>query len=140
MPIYTCILCYKEFKQKSNYDKHIQRLNLCTIIIENPTNNVIDKDLMCCCCNKVFSSKSNLFKHEKIGTCFLQKLLIEEKKEQRIKELEEENKKIEEENRLLKLSILTNNNIQDSDIEQKQHSISNSKIAMYTKFNLARRR
>jgi hypothetical protein len=79
MPIYTCNLCYKEFKQKSNYDKHIQRLNPCMIIIENPSNNVIDKDLMCCC-NKVFSSRNNKLKHEKIGNCFLQKLLIEEKK------------------------------------------------------------
>jgi hypothetical protein len=105
MPIYKCDLCFKEFNQKCNYNTHIQRQTPCSVKSEEVLLT-INVDTKCCCCFKVFSSKNNRLKHERLGNCFLQKIIIEEQQEKRIKELEEKNKKIEEENKLLKIAML----------------------------------
>ena len=112
MSKYNCKICFKEFKQKIDYDRHMKRITPCSIKTEEVLNNSKENEAYnnsnhnacsCCCCFKLFSNKNNRIKHEKTGKCFYQKLLVDEKQEKRIKELEEENK-------ILKLSIAANNN------------------------------
>jgi DNA-directed RNA polymerase subunit RPC12/RpoP len=115
MVSYKCEKCNKEFNQKSNYLKHINRKNSC-ILIDN--NIIIYK---CEKCNKEFNHKTNYLYHiNKINSCNdinLQEkcnkleielfnlknqneLLIE--KNNNTKELENKNKELKEDNNILK--------------------------------------
>ena len=64
MVLYKCEKCNKEFNQKSNYLKHINRKNPC-ILIDN--NIIIYK---CEKCNKEFNHKTNYLYHiNKVNSC-----------------------------------------------------------------------
>jgi uncharacterized C2H2 Zn-finger protein len=64
MVIYTCEKCNKEFNQKSNYLKHINRKKPC---ISNESNIIIYK---CEKCNKDFNYKTSYLYHiNKINSC-----------------------------------------------------------------------
>ena len=102
MVLYTCEKCNKEFNQKSNYLKHINRKKPC---ISNESNIIIYK---CEKCNKDFNYKTSYLYHiNKINSCYtvnfeekcnsLEIELINLKKDlelltNRNKELESENK------------------------------------------------
>ena len=64
MVLYTCEKCNKEFNQKSNYLKHINRKKPC---ISNENNIIIYK---CEKCNKEFNHKTSYLYHiNKINSC-----------------------------------------------------------------------
>jgi len=66
MVLYICNKCDKEFHQKSNYIKHINRNKSC-ILDENKNNNIIYK---CEKCNKEFKYKTSYLYHiNKINSC-----------------------------------------------------------------------
>ena len=50
-----CDVCLRDYKNRSNYDKHI-RMNRCKVRIPN--------DVKCSYCNKMFSTKYNKIRHE----------------------------------------------------------------------------
>ena len=50
-----CDVCLRDYKNRSNYDKHI-RMNRCKVRIPNDVN--------CSYCNKMFSTKYNKIRHE----------------------------------------------------------------------------
>jgi len=65
MVLYTCEKCNKEFNQKSNYLKHINRKKPC---ITNENNIIIYK---CEKCNKDFNYKTSYLYHiNKINSCY----------------------------------------------------------------------
>jgi len=65
MVLYTCEKCNKEFNQKSNYLKHINRKKPC---ITNESNIIIYK---CEKCNKDFNYKTSYLYHiNKINSCY----------------------------------------------------------------------
>jgi uncharacterized C2H2 Zn-finger protein len=65
MVLYTCEKCNKEFNQKSNYLKHINRKKPC---ISNESNIIIYK---CEKCNKDFNYKTSYLYHiNKINSCY----------------------------------------------------------------------
>ena len=126
---YVCKLCNKDFKQKSNYNVHINRIRPCVIIITDNellknndipkltenipklTENItiltnIDNNIVCEYCNKQFTQKSALSRHIN-NRCKHNKLMTENKKlkENNIK-LENENKTLKEENNILKNQIV----------------------------------
>lgn len=117
MTIYKCEKCKREFKQKIHYTNHINRKNPCKISInsdaesmrfdaesmrsdaeklENHSNN--DK-LKCDYCDKLFSSKSVLFRHQR-ENC--KKIKIQETEKEKlflnlvskVEKLEKNNKKL----------------------------------------------
>ena len=112
MSKYQCDLCYKNFKQKIDYIRHIQRQTPCYSNLEECQSLIKENGTelnpnACGCCFKIFSNKTNKNKHEKLGNCVNKKKIIEESPEYKIKLLEEENK-------ILKLAIVNsmeNNNI-----------------------------
>ena len=119
MVLYNCEKCNKEFNQKSNYLKHINRKNPC-ILIEN--NIIIYK---CEKCNKEFNHKTSYLYHiNKVNSCndinlqeksnkleielfnlkSQNELLIKEKNN--TKELENKLLKVEKENSIKKNKII----------------------------------
>jgi uncharacterized C2H2 Zn-finger protein len=60
MVLYKCDKCNKEFNQKSNYIRHINRKKTCIL------NEVINENIKiykCDKCNKEFNQKSNFIYH-----------------------------------------------------------------------------
>lgn len=88
MLIYTCKLCNKKFKQKTDFDRHMARKTPC-----NPS-----KTCMCSMCGKKFSNKQNLNRHIKN---------VHNKKVDQISTLQEHIARLEEENKHI---ILKNDN------------------------------
>ena len=126
---YICKLCNKDFKQKSNYNVHINRKRPCINIITGndsleindipiltetipiltetiPILTQINDKIICEYCNKQFTQKSALSRHIN-NRCKQNKLIIENKKlkENNIK-LKNENKNLKEENDILKNQIV----------------------------------
>ena len=149
---YICNLCNKDFKQKSNYNVHINRKRPCINIITSNdmfNNNTIpiltdtipilininhiNDNIICEYCNKQFSQKSALSRHIN-NRCKQNKLMTENKKlkENYIK-LENENKNLKEEVNILKNQIVVSkkkttiknqtNNIQNQTNIQTQNNI-----------------
>jgi len=57
--IRTCEKCHKKFVKKSSYMSHLSRINSC--VKDTNINNT-----SCPYCNKIFSTKYNLYAHDKI--------------------------------------------------------------------------
>ena len=97
MTKYQCDLCYKIFKQKIDYIRHIERQTPCYSNFKEDNSLIVEKSMdvnsnVCKHCFKLFSTKTNKNKHEKLGNCVNKKKIIEESSEYKIKLLEEENK------------------------------------------------
>lgn len=102
---YECYSCFKLFTHKGTYERHITKKNPC-----NPLNLIADPitpivvaqptDTQCCSCFKTFSNKNNRIKHETTSKCFLKKIKMDEeqqeKENQAIKKLQEDNKQMAE--------------------------------------------
>ena len=102
--LYKCKICDREFKQKSHYIDHLNRLNPCVKITEkihqNPPNYTIftpklhqipqNNDSRCNYCLKIYCRSDVLKKHLLI--CKVKKKEIEEKEEILNKLLEQNNK------------------------------------------------
>jgi len=117
MVLYKCEKCNKEFNQKSNYLKHINRKNPC-ILIEN--NIIIYK---CEKCNKEFNHKTNYLYHiNKVNSC--NDINLQEK----CNKLEIELFNLKKQNELL---IKENNNTKELENKliaiEKEHSITQNK-------------
>ena len=140
MVIYTCEKCNKEFNQKSNYSKHINRKKLCN---SNEKNIIIYK---CEKCNKEFNYKTSYLYHiNKINSCntvnFKEKCkqleeTIKELEKNKFEEfeftinkLEEKNKQLEEKNIILH----TQNSDKDKCLKKKDLEIKNLYKNIYTK-------
>jgi hypothetical protein len=98
---HQCKICLKVFNHKSNYVQHLEKIKPCvkpepieTIAVEQLT------DLQCCCCFKSFVNKNSRLRHETTSKCFLRKIKMEEeqqeKENQAIKKLQEDNKQLAE--------------------------------------------
>ena len=138
MVIYKCEKCNKEFNQKSNYLKHINRKKSC---ISNETNTIIYK---CEKCNKEFNYKTNYLYHiNKINSCdnvnFEEKCnkleieLFNLKKDFELlinknKELENENKTINELYKNLVDKCLVNNKISKNNCNNNNNNTTNNTI------------
>ena len=119
MSNYNCKLCFKGFKQKCDFVKHINRKTPCSkikeeIINDNKDDIIVENPNACCYCFKKFSNKDNRIKHEKTSNCLEkillideEKIIIEEEKNKRLIAFEEENKLLKEEVEDLKLIIST---------------------------------
>ena len=109
MPVnYQCDICLKNFNHKGTYDRHLQKLKLCvkpqqllTIpepILTKPVEQL--NDLQCCSCFKSFVNKNSRLRHETTSKCFLKKIKMDEeqqeKENQAIKKLQEDNKQMAE--------------------------------------------
>jgi len=123
MTKYQCDLCYKIFKQKIDYIRHIERQTPCYSNFKEDNSLIVEKSMdvnsnVCKHCFKLFSTKTNKNKHEKLGNCVNKKKIIEESSEYKIKLLEEENK-------ILKLS---SNNVVGITIPENKIIIPENKI------------
>jgi hypothetical protein len=98
---HQCKICLKVFNHKSNYVQHLEKIKPCvkpepieTIAVEQLT------DLQCCSCFKSFINKSSRTRHETTSKCFLKKIKMDEeqqeKENQAIKKLQEDNKQMAE--------------------------------------------
>ena len=109
MPVnYQCDICLKNFNHKGTYDRHLQKLKICvkpqqllTIpepILTKPVEQL--NELQCCCCLKSFVNKNSRLRHETTSKCFLKKIKMDdekqEKENQAIKKLQEDNKQMAE--------------------------------------------
>ena len=67
MIIYKCNRCDKQFKQKTDYNRHINRKNPCKIILDKIILDKNNKSIKykCNTCNKFYSTQGNLTKHIK---------------------------------------------------------------------------
>ena len=98
---HQCKVCLKVFNHKSNYIQHLEKVKPCvkpepieTIVVEQLS------DLQCCSCFKTFINKSSRTRHETTSKCFLKKIKMDEeqqeKENQAIKKLQEDNKQMAE--------------------------------------------
>lgn len=88
MVLYTCPKCNKDFTNKTDFERHINRKTSC-----DEEEKKIEKNLFCPICNKLYSTKRSLNAHIN-SICMVKKIK------------EEEQKKKDEENELLKLALL----------------------------------
>ena len=81
MVSYKCDTCKKEFKQKCDYDRHINRKNKCIPVV-NPKQQKMNipesnrpplKQYQCQNCKKIFTTNSNLCKHVTKKVCYTEK-------------------------------------------------------------------
>ena len=129
---YICSICNKIFNQKGHYERHINRKYPCKkknnnntiessykIGINIPNMECDNKNNECNYCDKIYSTKFNLVKHQK--TCKIKKK-YEMKEELYNLLILETQKKIEEQNLYLKQQI---NNLQKQ-LNKKNNNIINS--------------
>ena len=69
MPNYTCKTCNKNFKQKTDYTRHLNRKYPCKSPVTYSKNGIHIPKMEyseCEYCNKTYSTKYNLNKHHNI--------------------------------------------------------------------------
>ena len=148
---HQCKICLKVFNHKSNYVQHLEKIKPCvkpepieTIAVEQLT------DLQCCSCFKSFINKSSRTRHETTSKCFLKKIKMDEeqqeKENQAIKKLQEDNKqmaeKLKELEELFKSgtkSGTNNNNSTNNSHNNNTNNIQNNNytVNMYGKEDLS---
>ena len=144
MPIYKCTKCNKNFKQKSHYISHINRKFPCNqkviydtldCISDVVSENSIGEIAKCNFCEKMYSSISVLYRHQR-DNCKIIKQDNEEKEKlfqylveqvESLKTVREENKrlthKIKEQNRIIRNTQNIYNNINNSTINNTTNNI-----------------
>ena len=148
---YECYSCFKLFTHKGTYERHITKKNPC-----NPLNLIADPitpivvaqptDTQCCSCFKTFSNKNNRIKHETTSKCFLKKIKMDEeqqeKENQAIKKLQEDNKQMAEKLKELEeivksgaKSSTNNNNSHNNSHNTNNIQNNNYTVNMYGKEN-----
>jgi hypothetical protein len=126
MVLYNCKKCFKEFKQKSNYESHLNRKNPCkekkTLIpaentfipVKNtfipakntfiPAEKVLNKSIICNYCFYIFTRKDSLSKHLK-KYCKIKKQ-DDNEKETIYQQLLNEHLNIKNENETIKTKLI----------------------------------
>ena len=149
MVVYKCDKCFKEFKQKGHYKRHLQRKYSCKKIENNDkiySNNGItipkmEYNIKCDFCFNIYSTKFNLNKHLKI--C---KLKSEDDKKQKLYELliKDQNRKLEEQNLYLQqqisllqeqLKLSRNNNINKNSFNNNNNNINSNNTINILAYN-----
>lgn len=133
---YKCDICYKEFIQKIDFTRHINRKKPCIRPIPNNTETIQDNtensnknttslSKKCCCyCNTVFSQKSALNRHIK-SNCKV-KQQRENEKEDIFKRLVTEINEIKKENNELRKEMAKISNAKSISCSKIQNNMINS--------------
>ena len=139
---YECFSCFKLFTHKGTYERHITKKTQCNplnliappiapVVVAQPT------DTQCCSCFKTFSNKNNRIKHETTSKCFLKKIKMDEEKQEKenqdIKKLQEDNKQMAE--KLKELEELVKSNAKSStnnNSHNNSHNTNNIQNNNYT--------
>ena len=128
MVLYKCDKCNKEFKQKSNYIRHINRKKTC-ILNEVINDNI--KIYKCDKCNKEFNQKSNFIYHiNKQNEC--NNVNLEEK----YQELEQKYNTVINKNMLLENENNKLNELLDKDIKNSNNTTNNSNNTINNTINI----
>ena len=129
MPIYTCNICSKNFKQKCHYRNHKNRKKKCS------KDELINKNnLDCKYCDKKFTRKDSVKRHIKFNCKVLKKQNLERKKIfDKLQELEEENKKLKKENK----QLLLNQNIHNTTNNINNGTVNNITIIAHGKEDIS---
>ena len=126
---HQCKVCLKVFNHKSNYIQHLEKVKPCvkpepieTIVVEQLS------DLQCCSCFKTFINKSSRTRHETTSKCFLKKIKIDEEKQEKenqdIKKLQEDNKQMAE--KLKELEEIVKSNAKSGTNNNNSHNNSHN--------------
>ena len=152
---YECYSCFKLFTHKGTYERHVSKKTQCNplnliappiapVVVAQPT------DTQCCSCFKTFSNKNNRIKHETTSKCFLKKIKMDDEKQEKenqdIKKLQEDNKqmaeKLKELEEIVKSGVKSgtnNNNSINNSHNNNTNNIQNNNytVNMYGKEDLS---
>lgn len=121
MSKYKCARCLKDFSQKCDYIRHINRKNMCPNISKTATQikEIPTQKLKCEYCDKIFSRTDSLFRH-KMSFCKV--------KTQNDEMLENKNKTIEKLKKDIEILKLENENYKELFTKHKLHLLESKKV------------
>ena len=117
MVIYTCHKCNKEFLNKTDFKRHINRKFTCNTNFNNKPDNtaeiavIIPNKFVCKDCNKIFSRKFTLERHINLNRCKNIKSNENINLNLKISELESKIEKLLNDRNINSNTNITNNNI-----------------------------